>query len=147
MVQEELKQLAAWFKSNKLTLNLHKCVSMLFDHTKKKNAINIEVDNVSSSQVECTRFLGIWIDDKLSWQSHFEKTIVKLKQNLNLLKVSKKFLNVHAKCLIYFAHIQSHILYCLSTWGCMLLNTQIAKLQQLQESCVKLIDCRKQKMN
>ena len=108
-----------------------------------KNVINILVDGIPLKQVEYTKFLGVWIDEKMCWRLHLEKTILKLKQNLNLLKVSKKFLNVHAKRLIYFAHIQSHIVYCISVWGCMLSDTQLSKLQYIQDNCIKLIDCRK----
>ena len=116
---------------------------MLFDYKKNCEQISLSVDGVSLKQVSCTKFLGVWIDDKLNWQSHFEKIIIKLKQNINLLHVSKKFLNVHAKKLIYFSYIQSHIIYGLSVWGSMLTTTKISKLQQIQENCVKLLDSRK----
>ena len=59
MIQEELKQLSNWFKANKLTLNLHKCVSMLFNPNKKKNAIHISVDGTPLKQVEYTKFFGV----------------------------------------------------------------------------------------
>ena len=35
------------------------------------------------------------------------------------------------------------MVYCLSIWGSLLSNTQIAKLQAVQDSCIKLIDRRK----
>ena len=66
-VQEELKQLAEWFKSNKLTLNLHKCVSMLFGGKPNIEKIQLELDGVQLQQVHETKFLGVWIDDKLCW--------------------------------------------------------------------------------
>ena len=142
-IQEELKHLSSWFKSNKLTLNPHKCVCMLFNLTKKIEKIDLGVDSVSLKQVASIKFLGVWIDDNLCWRSHLEKVIVKLKPNVNLLKVGQNFLNLHAKKLIYFAHIHSHMVYCLSIWGSMLSNTQIAKLQAVQDICINLIDRRK----
>ena len=111
-VQEELKQLSKWFKSNKLTLNPQKCVSMLFGGNSNDINLKLELDGVQLKQVQYTKFLGVWIDEKLCWCTNFDKTIVKLKQNVNLLKISRKFLNVLAKRLIYFVHIHSHITYC-----------------------------------
>ena len=90
-VQEELKQLEEWFKSNKLTLNPHKCISMLFGGKTNDEKLKLELDGVQLQQVLDTKFLGVWIDDKLCWRTNYEKIIVKLKQNVNLLKVSKNF--------------------------------------------------------
>ena len=61
--------------------------------------------------VDNTKFLGVLIDRKLTWTEHVEKVIQKINRNMNLLKLSNKFLNVHAKRLIYFAQIQSHLMY------------------------------------
>ena len=89
-VQEELKQLSRWFKSNKLTLNPQKCVSMLFDDNTNDKSLELELDGVQVKQVQYTKFLGVWIDAKLCWHVNFKKTIIKLKQNVNLLKIGKK---------------------------------------------------------
>ena len=144
-VQEELKQLSKWFKSNKLTLNPEKCVSMLFGDNTNDKSLELELDGVQVKQVQYTKFLGVWIDAKLCWHVNFEKTIVKLKQNMNLLKIGKKFLNVRTKRLIYFAHIHSHITYCISVWGSLFTSMQLYKLECIQDLCVKLIDSRKSK--
>ena len=116
---------------------------MLFNPKKKSETLNLSIDGVSLKHVSNTKFLGVWIDENLCWRSHVDKVIIKLKQNKNLLKVGQKFLNVHAKKLVYFAHIQSHIVYCLSIWGSMISNTQLSKIQSIQDSCIKLIDSRK----
>ena len=76
---------------------------MLFNSTKITEKLDLTVDGVSLKQVANMKCLGVWIDENLSWQSHLDKVIVKLKQNINLLKVGCNFLNVHAKKLIYFA--------------------------------------------
>ena len=144
-VQEELKQLYELFKSNKLTLNPQKCVCMLFGDNTSDTTLDLELDGVQVKLVQYTKFLGVWIDAKLCWCINFEKTIVKLKQNVNLLKIGRKFLNVSAKRLIYFAHIHSHITYCISVKGSMLTSMQISKLQCIQDLCIKLIDIRKSK--
>ena len=90
MVQEELKQLSNWFKSNKFTLNPHKCVSMLFDPYKKKNVINITVDGIPLKQAEYTKFLGVWIDEKMCWCIHLEKNYFKTETKPEFTKSEQK---------------------------------------------------------
>ena len=90
--------------------------------------------------VDNTKFLGVFIDRKLTWTEHVEKVIQKINRNMNLLKLSNKFLNVHAKRLIYFAQIQSHLMYGLSVWGNMISNGTVEKLQKLQNRCLGYIN-------
>ena len=85
------------------------------------------------------KFLGIWIDNRLNWNSHLSKLVVKLKRNVNLLRVSKHTLNIHAKKSLYYAQIYSHLSYGLTVWGNMTSNRSLTKLQKIQNKCFKLI--------
>ena len=90
--------------------------------------------------VDTTKFLGILLDRKLTWKTHLQYVINKLKRNINMLKIGQKFLSTHSKKLIYFSQIQSHICYGLSVWGNMISRTEINKLQQIQNKCIFLIN-------
>ena len=110
-VQEDLNSLMDWFKANKLTLNLDKTVCILFSKKSKTQELTLEIGTYKLHSSDTVKFLGVWIDKKLTWNKHLSTLIVKLKQNLHLLKLSKKFLNKETKKLIYYAHIYSHITY------------------------------------
>ena len=138
-MSEELKRLMDWFAANKLTLNLKKSVCMLFNDKACKKKISIKVDDIVLPTVECTKFLGVWIDSKLTWKSHINKLVIKLKQNMHLLRTGKNFMNQHCKKLVYFGHLQSHITYCLSVWGNNISKGNINKLSNIQSKCVSLI--------
>ena len=97
--------------------------------------------------VDNTKFLGVWIDNRLKWKTHVDKVSQKILHNQNLLKFGKKNLNIHAKQLIYFAQMQSHLNYCLSTWGNMIPNELITKLQRLQNKSIELINGKKTTKN
>ena len=111
-IEEDLKSLQDWFNSNKLTLNLSKTVTMLFHRNKSKTAqkINLKVGSVNIPQVSETKFLGIWIDNTLSWSKHLSILERKIKQNRHLLKNAKNLINCSTKRLVYFSHIYSHLL-------------------------------------
>ena len=51
----------------------------------------------------------------------------------------KNFLNVHCRRIIYFAHIQSHVNYCLSVWGNLINREQTSKIERLLCKSGKLI--------
>ena len=137
-LQEEMGQLLDWFNANSLTLNLNKSVCMLFTHSKNENFC-LKVGNITLQRVNCMKFLGVHIDDKLKWDLHVNKLILKLKCNTHMLKTGKNFLDTKCKCIIYFAHWQSHLQYCLSVWGNLVSTTVIKKLQKMQDYCISQI--------
>ena len=95
-------------------------------------------DKVLSNSRE-TKFLGIWLNDNLSWESHIRQLTLKLKRNLMLLKKSRNFLNTNALKLIYYGHFHSHLKYGILIWGSMLNQNQTKRLQKLQNQAIQLL--------
>ena len=93
--------------------------------------------------VTSTKFLGIWLDSNLKWQTHFAKLTTTVIKNTQLLRMCKNQFNVATKRNIYFAHIYSHLSYGCTTWGNMLNKSQIRKLTKLQNRCIEQITNRK----
>ena len=89
--------------------------------------------------MKVTKFLGVLINDHLKWDQHISKLILKIKRNRHLLRTGRSLLSIHAKKLVYFVHIQSHITYSLSLWGNLVSTTQLLKLQAEQSKCLNLI--------
>ena len=126
-ITNDLEILTDWFRANQLSINSNKSVAMLFSN----KAIQLKTIRMGTNDIrfiDHTKFLGLLIDRKLTWAKHVEKVIQKINRNMNLLKLSNKFLNVHAKRLIYFAQIHSHLIYGLSVWGNMISNGTVEKL-------------------
>ena len=69
-VMEDLKNIADWFMANYLTLNLSKTVGIMFSGKKTKKLPRLKFGEVEIPFVEKMKFLGIWIDNKLSWNDH-----------------------------------------------------------------------------
>ena len=140
-IQEDLKTISDWFKANKLTLNIEKSVCMLFPNKMNNNCPEaLCLEGYKLPFVSKTKFLGVIIDDKLSWTAHYQHVTLKIKRNLHMLRQSQNLLSLHAKKVLYFGHIFSHLTYCISTWGPMLQTSQLKQLQKLQNKCVNLID-------
>jgi len=72
-------EISNWFQSNCLTLN-YKKTHLLHFVTKKQAEIQqqIVISNTVIKNIGSTRFLGLIIDNTLSWKDHITETIPKL---------------------------------------------------------------------
>ena len=138
-VEEDLNKLMDWFRANKLTLNLDKTVCVLFDNQSKPQRVTLEIGTYLLQSSELLKFLGVWIDNKLNWNKHINTLTAKLKQNLQLLKLSNKFLTKTTKKLIYYAHMYSHITYGLLIWGNMINQNSFKRIQKIMNTGFTLI--------
>ena len=76
-LEHDLSILQDWFLANKLTLNIGKSVCILFGKHRGEK-LDISIGSEKIPQVPNTKFLGIWIDQALSWNEHISKLILKL---------------------------------------------------------------------
>ena len=101
--------------------------------------IKITINGVTVPQVQSTKFLGIWLDDQLNWNTHVGIIHKKLQNRLGLLKRSKHFLSSHCLRIVYFAQFQSVMSYGIVVWGSMLKDSDLNMLGKLQNNCMKCI--------
>ena len=67
-LEHDLNLMIDWFKANKLSLNLGKMVGIKFWDTTK--SFSLHVNSMSIQMADCTKFLGVYIDQRLTWQTH-----------------------------------------------------------------------------
>ena len=139
-IQDDMQTLTDWFKANKLTLNLDKTVCILFQQNGPKKELKIQIDTITIGTSNEIKFLGMWLDSHLTWSTHVQKLITKLKRYVTLLKFGNRLLTKDCKKQVYSAHIQSHLQYGILLWGNNLNPQQINKLIKIQESCLEYID-------
>ena len=72
-INGELDYMNIWLKLNKLSLNAQKTKLMVF-HGKQKHVdeINVQINGTKIERVESFNFLGIMLDENLTWKSHIE---------------------------------------------------------------------------
>jgi hypothetical protein len=66
-VSREFEKVDDWLIVNKLSLNLLKTSFMVVSHSQIPNDLSISVRNHQLNRVNVTKFLGVQIDDKLSY--------------------------------------------------------------------------------
>ncbi len=74
VLNKELSMINDWLKVNKLSLNVKKSKYMIF-HTQKKNvqSLTLKIDNVVIERVAEFNFLGLTLDEHLTWKCHINK--------------------------------------------------------------------------
>ena len=72
IMQEEINKVTDWLNINKLSINTSKTKLILFrSYNKKLNSnITVSINNEKVKQVKNTTFLGIVIDECLTWNDH-----------------------------------------------------------------------------
>ena len=77
-INKELEKLNIWFKLNKLTLNVDKTKCMFFHKRRAALSINLSMNNIPIDIVPHFNYLGITLDEHLSWKTHVAMVTGKL---------------------------------------------------------------------
>ena len=82
-MSNELDKLHAWITVNKLSLNISKTNHTLFGRRRCiPDAVSITMDKSLISRVKVTKFLGVNIDEKLTWKDHISVVKSKLSKTI-----------------------------------------------------------------
>ena len=83
VINSELTLVIAWLRANKLSLNKSKTKLLLFRATKKNNLIlsNIKLNEHLLALSKSVTYLGVEIEETLSWNNQIEVLAKKSQQN------------------------------------------------------------------
>ena len=138
-INDELKLIADWLKSNKLSLNTSKSKYMIFHTAQKKiNPLKLELENTFLERVSVFNFLGLTINENLTWKNHIDKVANKISKSMGILNKLKHFLPQTALLQIYNSLILSHINFCILAWG-----NNCERITKIQKKIVRIISLSK----
>ncbi len=103
---------------------------MIF-HTKKKNvqSLTLKIDDIIIERVAEFIFLGLTIDEHLTWKCHINKISNKISQCMGVLNRFKCFLPIETNnILIYNSLVVAHLNFGLLIWGFKCEKTQNYKI-------------------
>ena len=81
--------------------------------------------NNSFERTNSINFLGVMIDENITWEDHMHTIEKKLAKNLGLLYQAKHILDNESLKTIYFSYIHSYLIYANISWG----STHFTKLK------------------
>ena len=132
VVNSELEHIYHWLCSNKIKINIGKTKYMLFSYTNKLSVPTIKFGPHTIGQTECTKFLGLFIDQNLRFNCHIDHITQKISKSIGILNRTKHFLPTYIMINLYYSFIYPYILYALVCWYAAptYLTERVAKLQK-----------------
>ena len=142
-VNLELKKLNEWFKANKLSLNADKTKYTFFHKLSKRDNIPLKlphllINDTIIKRENAIKFLGVIIDENLTWKNHITTIENKISKNIGVLYKSKFLLNKTCLKHVYFSFIHSYLNYANIAWGSTNQN-KLKKLHNKQKHAARII--------
>jgi len=130
LAKHTISEAAVWFATNGFLLNETKTQSMICTLN------SFDVSNVEDGMVNSSKFLGIFLDNKLKWHQHIDHISSKLSRSIYLLKKLTFCIPFHYLKTTYFAYFQSIFRYGLILFGnC----SRINEILLLQKKAIRVI--------
>jgi hypothetical protein len=136
-----MTQLTSWFNANKLTLNADKSSFTIFKSSRKR-ILNlpdhIEFQGKLLKRTSHIKFLGITLDENLTWNHHINKISNKLKRLFHIFYNIRDYLTKENIKTIYYTLIYSRIKYGITLYG-QAGSSKLKKVQTLQNQLLKVL--------
>jgi hypothetical protein len=135
-INVELEKINEWLMLNKLSLNTKKTKFMVFRHKTNKREIklNLKMNDILVEQVKAFTFLGLRVNETLTWTDHIEEVANKISKTIGILNRLKKSLPSNILKTIYSALILPRLHYCNLAWG-----YHPGRLEVLQKKSIRII--------
>ena len=79
--------------------------------------IEVKLNGVPIEKSSCERFLGVLVDDSLSWVNHIKCLASKISRNSGIIYKLKGIVSEAVLMTLYYSFVQSHLNYCSSRYG------------------------------
>lgn len=141
----ELNKASEWFIANRLSLHPKKTqflvITSQYTKTPKLDLyiMGTKIEQIGNDfKTKSVKFLGIMVDDKLTWSHHIDKVAAKLRSTLYHLNKIKNILPEKLKLMLYNGLFKPHLEYCLTIYGhCS--KTKIKILETLQKRAIRTV--------
>ena len=95
-MNHELRKIASWLSANKLSLNIKKTHFIIFKSRGKKpnQNISVKINGQPIEQVKNTKFLGLHIDDELTWKYHIDQVVNKISKMTGIMAKARHYISL-----------------------------------------------------
>lgn len=165
--EKGLEQIGKWLCCNLLTLNTAKSNYVCFsinNNTQPETNFEIKIHTCNNERQNChcptiqkvahTKYLGVLVDQRLSWYPHLEYVILRLRKLTWIFKTLRHVVpradiepgNMNRGLLrdIYVALVQSILIYCVPVWGGAS-KTRFLEIERAQRSLLKVMFFKKKR--
>jgi len=146
---EVMKSLNNYMLSNQLHINVSKCNMMYFKPNIHSRNVCARTDGYDATcklflngreikKVPTAKFLGITVDEDLTWKPHLQELKKKLASAQGILHRIKDYVPESAHKTLYHSLFESQLTYGITVWGAQS-HTTLHELFTIQKNCLRLL--------
>ncbi len=134
-----LQAISNWYIDNRLSINYKKSNFMVFHSARISNMdLLLKFDNHILERKSYVKFVGLLIDDTLSWSPQIDQLCTKLSHDIALLKTAAYYLPQECLLSLYYALFYSHLIYGIEFWSASGIKLQIP-IKLAQKKAIRII--------
>ena len=109
-INNELKIVSTWFKINKLSINIDKTKWTIFYLTSEKCFMSTKFpeifnDGIALEQETVAKFLGVFIDENVTWKTQVNTVFTKISKSIGILCRARLMILREVLNQLYFSFI------------------------------------------
>ena len=140
-LNNDINRISSWMKENKLFLNMSKTEYVIYgshQRLKREDSLSLSCNGSSLTKSESFKYLGVGIDQHLSFNNHIEHVVNKVSRKLGVFRRLRISIPMAAAKHLYKTMIVPIFDYCDVAWhGCGKVNSDV--LESLRHRAAKLI--------
>ena len=134
----ELCKIKQWCNTNRLSLNISKTYSMMFNYVNIDHSLVISLENDTISVCRYGSFLGLVIDDKLNFSQHIKQVCTKLSKTVGIFYRLRYYVPSNVLKKMYYSLAYPYFIYGSMLWGGSVAS-HLRPLELLQKKLIRII--------
>ena len=142
LADHELTIINDWMKYNRLSLNYKKSVYFISAPKQKRVALQnfqLHVGGHKLSNTDCVKYLGVFINNKITWKEQVYHVVNKLANAARILSKMRHYVNKKTLVKLYYSFAYSHLKYGILAWGTAA-NNLLQKVQVVQNRIIRIME-------
>ena len=113
-INGDMNKLTEWFKCNKLSLNAKKLSFMIFQPRQKRERLDFSIilNSTHINRVKEVVFLGVVLDEHVTWKPHISRIANKVSKAVGLLYKSRFYISKFSLRTLYYSLVYPYLYYC-----------------------------------
>ena len=140
ILQNDIKNLEKWEENWSMQFHPDKCQLLKVTNKRKPSSYNYNIHNVEIQETDNANYLGVNVNNKLSWNKHIDNICSKGNRTINFIHRNFKECSQQVKNKLYKSYVRPSLEYCSSAWD-PYTKTNIDKLEQVQRRAARLVTC------
>ena len=138
ILQNDLNNLQVWEKEWSMEFHPQKCQLLRVTRKRQPSLFDYSIHNQNIMSTENAKYLGVNINDKLSWNNHIYSITQKANKSLNFINRNFRTCTSKIKEKLYFTYVRPTLEYSSSVWD-PYTSVNISRLESVQRRAARFV--------